>query len=284
MIKSQIMNHQDLDEMIAFYNDIFGDVEVLESRDIKEHENDQFRHVRILDHEFYLMRGPHHPDKVPAIFYMVVFPENRRHELEQLHVKLREGGRDLSHVEDMKFSDDLYLLQDKYGVLWHFWSDDYCEAPGILPSLVMHDDMVGKIDEMKTYYEIIFEDVEFGEVSYLDNGLIDHVSMRLLNYELQVRETSEKDLFSLTAVSLLVLDCETQEEIDKYHNGLVSESYSAGWLKDKMGIVWIVDWVGIHDLLKDANPKQAKAMFAAIDNEDPICIEDVKTAYEDNVD
>ncbi len=83
-------------------------------------------------------------------------------------------------------------------------------------------------------------------------------------------------------MSLLVLECDSQEEIDKYSDGLVSKSYSGGWLKDEMGIVWIVDWVGMHNLLKDANPKQAKAMFAAIDNAGPICIEDVKKAYEDN--
>lgn len=67
------MNHRNLDEMIAFYNDVFGDVEVLDSRYIKDHENNQFRHVRILDHEFYLMRGPHHPDKLQQFFTWLCF-------------------------------------------------------------------------------------------------------------------------------------------------------------------------------------------------------------------
>lgn len=282
MIVSQVLTSGNLDEMIAFYNDVFGEVEVVEAKDFRGNANNQYRHVKILGNDFFLMNGGEITDKVPALFYMVVFPENRRDELITLHEKLSDGARSLSDVKDMNFTEALYMFQDKFGLVWNFWSDAYCDAPVILPSMVMSDDLVGRIDEMKAFYEGVFDDVEFGEISFLDNGLIDHVSIRLLNHELQVAETSVKNLFSLDSISSLNLGCETQEEIDRYSKALGDHYYPGGWLKDKMGVMWCVDWPGMIDLLSVANEQQEQAIFGAIMKEDPICIEDVKAAFENN--
>ncbi len=92
MIKSQVLTAGNLDEMVAFYTGIFGDVEVLVAKDFGGNTNNQFRHVKMLDHEFYLMNGGEISDKVPALFYMIVFPEDRKEELADIHKKLLEGG------------------------------------------------------------------------------------------------------------------------------------------------------------------------------------------------
>ena len=99
MIVSQVLTSGNLDEMIAFYNDVFGEVEVLEAKDFRGNANNQYRHVKILGNDFFLMNGGEITDKVPALFYMVVFPENRRDELITLHEKLSDGARSLSDVK-----------------------------------------------------------------------------------------------------------------------------------------------------------------------------------------
>ena len=283
MIVSQVLTAGNLDEMITFYKDVFGEVEVLEAKDFRGNQNNQYRHVKILGHEFYLMNGGEITDQLPAMYYIVVFPKSRCSELIPLHEKLRVGGQDLSHVKDMNFTEELFLLRDKYGVLWNFWSDSHCEKPEILPSMVLSDDLVGKIDEIKEYYESVFDSVEFGDITYSDDGLIDHMSIRLLNHQLHVvSETSEKDLFSFNSISSLNLGCETQEEIDRYSEALGDHYYPGGWLSDKMGVMWCVDWPGMTDLLSIANEQQEQAIFGAIMNEDPIRIEEVKKAFENN--
>lgn len=279
MIVSQVLTSGNLDETIAFYQHVFDDVEVLEAHDFGSSSDNQFRHVKMLQHEFYLMNGGEVTSKIPALFYMIVFPEDRREALEAMHGKLREGGRDLSHVKDMGFSEDLFMLQDKFGLVWHFWSDAHCETPVILPSMVMSDDLVGKLEDLKSFYENVFEHVEFGAPSYLENGILDHVSIKLLNHELQVCETREKGLFSLNTISSLNIGCKTQDEIDRYAEALGDQLYPGGWLKDKMGVVWCVDWPEMLTLLTVANKRQEEAMFDAIMTENPICIEDVKSAF-----
>lgn len=282
MILSQILTSGDLDEMLAFYSDVFGDIEVLEEKDFGGEENNQFRHIKMLDNEFFIMNGATPNGKAPALFYMVVYPEDRRSDLITLHEKLREGATDLSHVQDMWSNEDLYLVQDKYGVVWHFWLDEDCPAPVILPSMVMSDDLVGKFDELKAYYTDIFDSVEFGTPTYLENGLIDHVSIKLMNHELQVCETAEKDLFSLKTISSLSLTPDSQEEIDQYVEALGAHLYPGGWLADKMGVHWCIEWSGLADCFIQANSAQSQAIFGAIMEPGPMCIDDIKTAFEEN--
>lgn len=279
MIRSQLLTASQPDKLVGFYKDIFQDVEVLQSQDFGEQKDNQFRHVRILNHEFYMMSGGETTDKIPALFYMIVFPLQMKSELKTLHQKLSENCRDLSDIEDMWFTEELYMFQDKFGVVWNFWLDEHCDSPAILPCLVMSDDLIGNFERIKEYYTNVFSDVEIGTPTYLENGLLDHVSIRIKNHELQVCETHEKNLFSFDAVASLNIQCETQEQIDFYSDKLGDTNFYGGWLKDKVGIVWCVDWPEMLRLLEEANLAQEEAMFQSIMNKRPINIKAVKDAF-----
>lgn len=282
MIVSQLLTRSQPAELVAFYKEVFGDVEVLASQDFGEHKDNQFRHVRIFNHTFYMMSGGETADKVPALFYMIVFPENEKEELKVLHQKLRADSRELSDIEDMRFTKDLYMFQDKFGVAWQFWTDEHCDAPSILPCMVMSDELVGKLDVIKEFYTAVFSEIEFGIPAYLENGLLDHVSVRLGNHELQVCETSKRDLFSFDTISSLNIQCNTQEQIDYYSDALGDVFYMGGWLKDKIGINWCVDWADMLELLKESNLLQEEAMFKSIMNDEPINIKAVQQAFDNH--
>lgn len=70
------------------------------------------------------------------------------------------------------------------------------------------------------------------------------------------------------AISLLV-QCESQEELDRLWNALVKDGgqeQQCGWLKDKFGLSWQISHVDLEKLVYDADParldRMAHAMFS----------------------
>ncbi len=67
------------------------------------------------------------------------------------------------------------------------------------------------------------------------------------------------------SISMLV-ECQTQEEIDHYWERLTeggSES-QCGWLKDRYGLSWQVSPAGLDDLLNDPDPERVARATAVI--------------------
>jgi predicted 3-demethylubiquinone-9 3-methyltransferase (glyoxalase superfamily) len=72
--------------------------------------------------------------------------------------------------------------------------------------------------------------------------------------------------FSLAASSAVsfVVNCETQEEIDKYWEALshVPEAEQCGWCKDKFGITWQIVPNVLNDLLSDSDQNKIERVTA----------------------
>lgn len=68
------------------------------------------------------------------------------------------------------------------------------------------------------------------------------------------------------AISLMV-DCETQEEVDHLWNALTADGGSeqpCGWLKDKFGVSWQITPKALVRLLRDPDPARAQRAAAAM--------------------
>lgn len=67
------------------------------------------------------------------------------------------------------------------------------------------------------------------------------------------------------AISLLV-ECESQEEIDYYWDklGEGGEEGPCGWLKDKYGVSWQVAPTGMHEILNDPDPARGERAMKAL--------------------
>ena len=69
------------------------------------------------------------------------------------------------------------------------------------------------------------------------------------------------------SVSFLV-ECEDQAEVDSYWNALLAgggEPGVCGWLKDRFGLSWQVNWTPLIDMLLDADQEKAgRAMQAML--------------------
>jgi len=84
------------------------------------------------------------------------------------------------------------------------------------------------------------------------------------------------------AISLYV-SCETQEEIDHYWSRLKGdggEEHDCGWLKDRFGLSWQVNYAGLQDMMNDADPDRVDRVMKAVMTMKKIDIQRLKEAYD----
>jgi len=73
--------------------------------------------------------------------------------------------------------------------------------------------------------------------------------------------------FPFTNAVSLVVNCESQEEIDYYWEKLAAdggEHLECGWLKDKFGFPWQITPSRLWDWLQDTDPAQVKRVTGAV--------------------
>lgn len=84
------------------------------------------------------------------------------------------------------------------------------------------------------------------------------------------------------AVSL-VINCESQDEVDHYWEKLTAEGEEqvCGWLKDKYGLSWQVVPTIMVEYLADPDPEKVKRVTEAMLHMVKINIEELKQAYKE---
>jgi predicted 3-demethylubiquinone-9 3-methyltransferase (glyoxalase superfamily) len=72
--------------------------------------------------------------------------------------------------------------------------------------------------------------------------------------------------FKFTEAISLVVNCETQEEVDHFWEKLSAggEKGRCGWLKDRFGLSWQVVPTILSELLQDKDPAKAKRVMDAM--------------------
>ena len=89
-------------------------------------------------------------------------------------------------------------------------------------------------------------------------------------------------LFKFTEAMSLVVNCETQEEVDHFWERLSAggQEVQCGWLKDKFGVSWQVVPTVLVEMLQDKDPEKSKRVMAAMLKMKKIDIAASKRAYE----
>ena len=84
------------------------------------------------------------------------------------------------------------------------------------------------------------------------------------------------------SISLLV-NCETQEEVDELWEKLLADGGSeqqCGWLKDKFGVSWQIIPTILEELMQDKDAEKARRVTEAMLQMIKIDIEGLQKAYE----
>jgi predicted 3-demethylubiquinone-9 3-methyltransferase (glyoxalase superfamily) len=87
--------------------------------------------------------------------------------------------------------------------------------------------------------------------------------------------------FKFTEAISLVVNCETQAEVDQFWETLSAggEEGPCGWLKDKYGVSWQVVPTVVIDMISDKNAEKANRAMDAVMHMGKIDVKAVKEAY-----
>jgi predicted 3-demethylubiquinone-9 3-methyltransferase (glyoxalase superfamily) len=89
-------------------------------------------------------------------------------------------------------------------------------------------------------------------------------------------------LFKFTEAISLVVNCETQKDVDHFWEKLTAggQEVQCGWLKDRFGVSWQIVPTILPEMLQDKDPEKAKRVMAAMLKMTKIDIATLRRAYD----
>ena len=110
-------------------------------------------------------------------------------------------------------------------------------------------------------------------------------SVMTVNFELDGQSMTAINggpVFQFTEALSLVVNCETQKELDHFWKKLSAggQEVECGWLKDRYGLSWQVIPADLPDMLQDGDPERTRAVMAAVLKMKKLDIATLRQAYE----
>ncbi len=89
-------------------------------------------------------------------------------------------------------------------------------------------------------------------------------------------------LFRFTEAISFVVDCKTQEEVDRYWGKLSEGGHEGqcGWLKDRFGLSWQIIPSTLGEMLTDPDPGKARKVMEAMLRMKKIDVAELRKAYQ----
>ena len=201
--------------------------------------------------------GPEYTFNPSISFYVICESEA---EISKLWKSLLEGGSVLMELDKYEWSNKYGWLQDKYGVTWQLSSGGKEKTDQkFSPVLMFTDKQAGKAEQAIHFYTSVFKNSKIIGISrYIKGendveGTVKHAEFSLGNQVFMSMDSSFMHQFSFNEAISLVVDCDTQEEIDYYWEKLSEggQEGQCGWLKDRFGASWQIVPVILSKLMSD---------------------------------
>lgn len=152
----------------------------------------------------------------------------------------------------------------------------------ITPFLWFNDNAEQAMD----FYTSVFKNSKIVSVSrYGDAGPGPKGSVMVGKFEIEGQEflaLNGGPNFTFTEAISLVVNCETQAEVDAYWDKLSAggKIQQCGWLKDKFGLSWQIVPAALGKLMADADPAQAARVMQAVMKMVKLDIATLQKAYD----
>jgi predicted 3-demethylubiquinone-9 3-methyltransferase (glyoxalase superfamily) len=220
----------------------------------------------------------------PAISFMVI--SETAEETEEYWNALIEGGKSMMALDSYDWSSKYGWVQDKYGVSWQLYTGSKLDTPQkFCPTYMFTGDQVGKAGEAIEFYTHVFPNSSIqGIMKYSqedkDNiNFIKHAQFRLNGFVAMAMDSSFDHGFQFNDAISMVVECDTQQEIDTYWTQLTGtggQEVACGWLKDKYGLSWQIIPKALSKLLQD--PVRAQRVMGALMQMKKLVIADLENA------
>jgi predicted 3-demethylubiquinone-9 3-methyltransferase (glyoxalase superfamily) len=141
-------------------------------------------------------------------------------------------------------------------------------------------------EEAAKFYVSIFPNSKVLSVTrYGDTGPGPKGTVMTANFQIAGQEfvaLNGGPLFKFTEAVSFVVNCETQEEVDKFWEKLSAggEKSRCGWLKDKYGLSWQIVPTVLTEMMQDKDSEKSERVMNALLQMDKIDLQRLKQAYE----
>ncbi len=230
----------------------------------------------------------------PSISFILNFDPSQDNQapthLEALWDKLIDGGTVLMPLQEYPFSKQYGWVQDRYDVTWQLMLTDPKGEPRpfITPSLMFAGDNINKAEEAVKFYLSVFKSAKQGTLARYrqDTGPAKRNSIMFTDFMLENQWFAAMDSgvvqpFTFNEAISLLINCDTQEEIDYYWEQLsaVPEAEQCGWLKDKYGVSWQVSPTSLDKMMREGTPEQIARVTQAFLKMKKFDIAEIEAAY-----
>jgi predicted 3-demethylubiquinone-9 3-methyltransferase (glyoxalase superfamily) len=128
----------------------------------------------------------------------------------------------------------------------------------------------GNAEEAANHYTSVFKNskilsmTRYGEAGPGPKGTVMTVAFQLEGQEFVALNGGPQ--FKFTEAISLVVNCETQKEVDEFWSKLSAggEEGPCGWLKDKFGLSWQIVPSALVKMIQDEDPKKSKRVMEAM--------------------
>jgi len=144
----------------------------------------------------------------------------------------------------------------------------------------------GKAEEAMNFYASIIPNSKVLSIVRVgDAGPGPKGSVLTANFQLQGVEflaLNGGPQFKFTEAVSFIINCETQEEVDRYWEKLSEggRKDQCGWLKDKYGLSWQIVPIQMLQMLKDKDPKKVDRAMSAMMKMQKLDIKALQQAYD----
>ena len=192
-------------------------------------------------------------------------------EIDQLFEKLSDGGTALMPLEKYPFSERFGWVNDRYGVSWQL--NLARGEQKITPFLMFVGDQHGKAGEAVKSYVSLFDDSgitrieRYGPDENEPEGTVKHAAFTLRGQTFMAMDSSREHDFTFTEAISFLVECRTQEEVDRFWEELTAdggEEGPCGWLKDKYGVSWQIVPTVLYSMLRDKDAGRSERVTKAL--------------------
>lgn len=239
------------------------------------------------DQEFIALNGGPVFEITPAISFYVNCETEQ--EIDTLWEKLSEGGTVLMQLNKYPFSEKFGWLKDKFGVTWQLMIGEGMQK--ITPFLMFGGEQSGKAEEAINFYVSLFPNSGIIHLERYEStedeieGSIKYARFSLDEQEFLVMDSIKEHTFTFTPALSLVINCESQEEVDHFWDKLTQggdeRAQQCGWLKDKYGVSWQIVPLEIEEMISDTDPEKSRRVMQAMLQMKKLDINALRDAYEE---
>jgi predicted 3-demethylubiquinone-9 3-methyltransferase (glyoxalase superfamily) len=190
-------------------------------------------------------------------------------EVTRLFNLLSEHGKILMPLDTYAWSSKYAWVEDKFGNSWQLDVKDIEGAQKIVPCLLFVNKKMGLVKKAITHYTATFKDATIRfEAPYPTEAGLEAGTLLFAQYVLngtifQAMSSTLTHDFDFTPGNSLVIDCDTQDEIDHYWEKLGKNGRydRCGWLADEFGVSWQVVPTCLSKLMKEKGQRVVEAFM-----------------------